>query len=42
MISLAQHCDKCKKVTSHILDKGVILCLTCKKKTELKENKQLK
>jgi uncharacterized Zn finger protein (UPF0148 family) len=36
MIYLAQHCDKCKNVTSHTLNKGVILCLKCKKETQLK------
>ena len=38
MISLAQHCDKCKTVTSHILNKSVVLCLKCKKETKLKSN----
>lgn len=41
MISIAQHCDKCRTITSHTLKKGVVLCLKCKKETKLKENKQL-
>ena len=39
MTSIAQHCDKCKTVTSHTLNKGVILCLKCKKETKLKDGK---
>lgn len=39
MTSLYQHCDKCKTTTSHTLNKGVILCLKCKKETQLKNQK---
>lgn len=39
MISLSQHCDKCKTVTSHTLKQGVIFCLKCKKETKLKHYK---
>ena len=39
MTSLAQHCDKCKTVTSHTLNKGVVLCLKCKKEVKLKNEK---
>ncbi len=38
MISIAQHCDKCKNITSHTLNNGVILCLKCKKQMKLKNN----
>ena len=40
MISIVQYCDKCKNVTSHTLDKGVILCLKCKKQMKLKNDTQ--
>ena len=40
MISIAQHCDKCKNIMSHTLDKGVILCLKCKKQTKLNNNEK--
>ena len=40
MISIAQHCDKCKNITSHTMDKGVILCLKCKKQMKLKNDTQ--
>ena len=40
MISIAQHCDKCKNVTSHTLNNGVILCLKCKKQTKLNNNEK--
>ncbi len=39
MTSLAQHCDKCKTVTNHTLIKGMVLCLKCKKETQLKNQK---
>jgi ribosomal protein L37AE/L43A len=39
MINIAQHCDKCKNITSHTLNNGVILCLKCKKKNQLKNKK---
>ena len=42
MISLAQHCDKCKTVTSHTLNKGVVLCLKCKKETKLKNHEKFR
>jgi uncharacterized Zn finger protein (UPF0148 family) len=38
MINIAQHCDKCKNVTSHTLKDGVIVCLKCKKQTKIDEN----
>ncbi len=40
MISIAQHCDKCKNIMSHTLNNGVILCLKCKKQTKLNNNEK--
>ena len=37
MIYLAQHCDKCKTVTSHTLKQSVVLCLKCKKETKIEK-----
>jgi uncharacterized Zn finger protein (UPF0148 family) len=42
MTSIAQYCNKCKDVTSHTLNNGVIFCLKCKKQIKLSNNEKKK